>query len=456
MSELQSINPYNQQVIHTFKQLTNKELDQRIDRSHAAFLSWRDVSIGRRSELMLVAAQVLRDNTETYAQDMTAEMGKTIKEARAEVEKCAWVCEYYAENAKDQLANTVIETDADESYVRYDPIGPVLAVMPWNYPFWQVFRFAAPNLMAGNVGLLKHASNVLKCSENIEQVFKLAGFPADVFQSLNVDHDQVETILNHPHVKAATLTGSEKAGKSIAATAGKNIKSTVLELGGSNAFVVLADADIEKAAKLAVQARFQNAGQSCIAAKRIIVESKVFDEFEAQFIKEVKHLKTGDPMEEGIDMGPMARKDLAESLNKLVKEAESAGADVVLGGGFDQAMHEPTVIIDVEADMAVMQEETFGPVVPLVKAKDREHTMKLAADTKFGLGISLITEDMTFVENVVANIKDGAVFVNELVKSDPRLPFGGTGISGYGRELSLEGIRAFVNKKTVYINHKLK
>lgn len=456
MSDFQSINPYNQKIIHTFEQLSDATLNEKIQLSHETFIQWRTVDPSKRSELMIAAADILKQKTDEYAAQMTAEMGKTIKQAKAEIEKCAWVCEYYAEHAEQQLAHKYIETDADQSYVRYDPIGPVLAVMPWNYPFWQVFRFAAPNLMAGNVGLLKHASNVMKCGELIEEVFTLAGFPQGVFQSLKIDHRQVANMLKNPLIKAATLTGSEKAGKSIAADAGQQIKPTLLELGGSNAFVVLADADLDKAAALAVQARFQNAGQSCIAAKRLIIEAKVFDLFKDKFIEEVKQLEVGDPMIESVDLGPMARVDLAEKLNETVHAAAEDGADILIGGKYQGAFHEPTVLTDVTTQMAVMQEETFGPVVPLVKAKDRAHAIELAADTPFGLGMSIMTEDMDFVHQVIPTIKDGAVFINEMVKSDPRLPFGGTGISGYGRELSKEGILSFVNKKTVYINHKIK
>ena len=453
MSKFKSINPYDQQLLETFDQLTDGELEQAVHNSEQAFLEWREIPMQQKAKCMHAAAEVLKNNKQKYARDITLEMGKPISEAIAEIEKCAWVCEYYAENAADFLADNTIETDADLSFVSYESLGPVLAVMPWNYPFWQVFRFAAPNLMAGNTGLLKHASNVMRCGLNVEEVFHQAGFPAQVFQSLLINHDQVSKLLQNPAIKAVTLTGSEQAGRSVAAEAGQQLKKSVLELGGSNAFIVLADCNLDKTAELAVQARFQNTGQSCIAAKRFVVETQVYDQFVAQFTQHVKQLKAGDPTDESTELGPMARTDLAADLYQLLQQSVNQGAQVIWGGHHDGPMFEPTVVIDVTTDMPIMQTETFGPLAPIIRAEDREHAIKLATDTDFGLGVSICTQDVDFVKQNLQQFPDGAVFVNELVKSDPRLPFGGTGISGYGRELAKDGIMEFINKKTVYIKH---
>ncbi|MCX7553442.1 NAD-dependent succinate-semialdehyde dehydrogenase [Marinicella sp. S1101] len=451
MADVKTTNPYNQEVLNTFYYISNETLEARIDDSHQAFLNWRETSLDRRAQLLNAAAKVLLKNKRKFAEHITQEMGKPISESVSEIEKCAWVCEFYAKRGAGFLAPKKIETDAESSCVRFDPIGAVLAVMPWNYPFWQVFRFAAPTLMAGNVGVLKHASNVLQCSQDIEDVFTAAGFPAGVFQSLVISHEQVNQVIKNPHIKAVTLTGSEKAGSAVAAAAGEHIKSSLLELGGSNAFVVLNDADIPSAAALAAKARFQNTGQSCIAAKRFIIEATVFDEFKGHFLTQVKNLNSGNPMDEDTKIGPMARVDLAEELNEQLQQAIVAGAKVELGGKHKGAQFEPTVVTNVSASMRIMQEETFGPLAPLMAVASREEALAIAADTPFGLGMTVCTQDIDFIERNIADIKDGAVFVNEMVKSDPRLPFGGTGISGYGRELAEQGIKAFVNEKTVYI-----
>ena len=453
MSKFKSINPYDQQLLETFDQLTDGELEQAVHNSEQAFLKWREIPMQQKAECMHAAAEVPKNNKQKYARDITLEMGKPISEAVAEIEKCAWVCEYYAENAANFLADKPIETDADLSFVSYEPLGPVLAVMPWNYPFWQVFRFAAPNLMAGNTGILKHASNVMRSGLNIESVFRQAGFPAHVFQSLRIDHDQVAELLKNPAIKAVTLTGSEQAGRSVAADAGQQLKKSVLELGGSNAFVVLADTNLEDTAELAVQARFQNTGQSCIAAKRFVVEAQIYAAFVERFIHHVKQLKVGDPTDESTDLGPMARTDLAEDLMQLLQQSINQGAQVILGGQHEGPMFEPTVVTEVTSDMPIMQAETFGPLAPIIRANGREHAIALATDTDFGLGVTVCTQDIDFVKQNLYRFSDGAVFVNELVKSDPRLPFGGTGISGYGRELAKDGIMEFINKKTVYIKH---
>ena len=401
---------------------------------------------------MTNASELLLKNIETYARTITLEMGKPISESRGEIKKCAWVCDYYAENAEKFLANEVIKTDASESYVSNEPIGCVLAIMPWNFPFWQVFRFAAPSLMAGNVGLLKHAPNVFRSALNIEDIFKEAGCPDGVFQNLIIHHKKVEAIIENKVVKAVTLTGSERAGTSVAAIAGKNIKKTVLELGGSNAFIVLEDADIDKAVEIGVKARMLNTGQSCIAAKRFIILDKVYDEFISKFIKSVQELKSGDPLDEITKVGPLARKDLAEQLHKQVQESIKKGAEILLGGNLKGSFYEPTVLTNIKPDMPVFSEETFGPVAPFIRVKDIDEAFQIAEQTKFGLGITLCTRNIEKAKKYISNVSDGAFFINELVKSDPRLPFGGTKFSGYGRELSKDGILEFVNRKTVYIN----
>jgi len=385
---------------------------------------------------------------------MTREMGKPITAAEGEAEKCAWVCDFYSKNAERFLSPEDAETDAAHSFVRYDPIGPVLAVMPWNFPFWQVFRFAAPALMAGNVGLLKHASNVPGCALAIESVFTKAGFPMGAFQTLLVGSKVVEGIIRHPAVRAVTLTGSDPAGRAVASQAGAALKKTVLELGGSDPFIVLADADAEAVASKAAVARTINNGQSCIAAKRFIVEDAVADRFEAAFVKAMAALKVGDPSEKDTDVGPLARRDLMDDLQSQVDRSVRAGAKLALGGkplegtGY---FYPPTVLTHVEPGMAAFEEETFGPVASVTRAKNTDHALALANASDFGLGASLWTGDPARGEALAAEVEAGAVFVNGIVKSDPRLPFGGVKLSGYGRELSAFGIREFVNIKTVWV-----
>ena len=379
-------------------------------------------------------------------------MGKPISQAIAEVEKCAWVCEYYAENAKDQLQNEIIKTDAYKSYVSYEPLGVVLAVMPWNYPFWQVFRFAAPALMAGNIGVLKHASNVFGCALNIEKVFKGAGFPEHCFTTLLIGSDAMEDVIENEKVKAVTLTGSGPAGASVASIAGKNIKKTVLELGGSNALVVLKDCDMEKTVDICVQARYQNTGQSCIAGKRLIVDETIAEQFVQKLVLKVRELKSGDPMDEDTYIGTMAREDLAEDLEKQVNDSVNAGAKLILGGKREYAYFEPTILTNVTQEMPAFNQETFGPLLSVTTFKTVEEAIELSNNSQFGLGVSIFTKNIEEAEKLAFQFDEGAVFINELVKSDPRLPFGGVKMSGYGRELSEHGIREFVNRKTVYIN----
>ena len=452
MSTTVSTNPYTGKEIHSYKNHSAKEVGEIIDKADARFGSWKKTTFDERAKLMLAAAAELKSNKEEYAETMVLEMGKPISQAIAEVEKCAWVCEYYAENAQKQLANENKETDAYKSYVRYEPLGVVLAVMPWNYPYWQVFRFAAPALMAGNIAVLKHASNVFGCALNIEKIFKRAGFPENCFSTLFVKSDAVKAIIENKKIKAVTLTGSGPAGSEVASAAGKNIKKTVLELGGSNALIVLRDCDIEKTIDTCVMARYQNTGQSCIAGKRLLVDESIAEEFVNRLTKKVSELKSGNPMEEDTFIGTMAREDLAQDLEKQVKSSVAYGAKLVIGGNREYAYFEPTILTEVTPEMKVFEEETFGPVLSVTTFKTVEEAIKLSNLSKFGLGVSIFSKNIEAVEKLVPEFEEGGVFINELVKSDPRLPFGGVKMSGYGRELSEHGIREFVNRKTVFIN----
>ncbi|WP_445733575.1 NAD-dependent succinate-semialdehyde dehydrogenase [Mariniflexile sp.] len=451
--EFKSINPYNGEQVGLHTALTEEALVEKLNRSQVAFESWRKVPLAERCRLLKKAGQVLRDHVEAYAKMITLEMGKPILESRSEVNKCAWVCDYYAENAPGFLADESITTDADKSFVRHDPIGSVLAIMPWNFPFWQVFRYAAPTLTAGNTGLLKHAANVFGCAQQIEDVFAKAGYPPYVFQNLIVDHDQTEVIISHNAVKAITLTGSERAGSSVAEIAGRHIKKSVLELGGNNAFIVWEDADIDKSVKIALTARMLNGGQSCIAAKRFILMEGIYDEFVQKFTKAVKDLKPGDPLDENTTIGPLARLDLANQLNKQVQESVAKGAKLLLGGDQKGCYHEPTILGDVKPGMAAFYQETFGPLAAMVKAKDIDHAFQLSENSNYGLGITVCTKNTEKALKYASSLSDGAYFINELVKSDPRLPFGGTKNSGYGRELAKDGMMEFVNRKAVYVKH---
>lgn len=451
---MQSMNPATEAVIRDYPELSPEETDERLDFARQTFDFWRRASFEERGLLMARAAEVLRRRKGELAALMTSEMGKVIVQAEAEVEKCAWVCDFYAERAEGFLSEEAVQTDASRSYVRFDPLGPVLAVMPWNFPLWQVFRFAAPALMAGNVGLLKHASNVPGCALAIEEVFREAGFPKGAFQTLLVGSKVVEAVVRHPAVTAVTLTGSDPAGRSVAAAAGAALKKTVLELGGSDPFVVLRDADVAKAARTAAQARCINNGQSCIAAKRFIVEAPVFEAFEREFVKAMSGLTVGDPADRKTEVGPLARQDLMEDLHDQVYRSLKAGAQLKCGGkrlpvrGF---FYPPTVLSRVEPGMAAFEEETFGPVAALALAEDADHAVALANASPFGLGACLWTADLALAGRLAAEIESGSVFVNGMVKSDPRLPFGGVKLSGYGRELSAFGIREFVNVKTVWM-----
>jgi succinate-semialdehyde dehydrogenase/glutarate-semialdehyde dehydrogenase len=449
--EFKSINPYNGKEIASHKGHSETAVSTMLQQSNDAFKLWRKVPLEKRTQLMRKAGEVLIANVEEYAQMITLEMGKPINESRGEVKKCAWVCDYYAEHAGAFLATEIIRTDAAKSFVRHDPMGSILAIMPWNFPFWQVFRFAAPTIIAGNTGLLKHAPNVFGCAQLIEGVFKKAGFPSGVFQNLMVHHDTTESIIASDAVKAVTLTGSERAGSSVAALAGKYLKKTLLELGGNNAFIVCEDADMDNAVKTAITARMLNCGQSCIAAKRFILLDKVYDAFVSRYLKAVGELKLGDPMGEDTQLGPLARRDLADQLQLQVQQSIEQGALLLLGGKQDGCMHEPTVLGNVKPGMRAFDEETFGPLAAMIRAKDLDEAFRLAGQSNYGLGLTICTKNIEKAVLMADRVEDGAYFVNELVKSDPRLPFGGTKHSGYGRELAKDGMMEFVNRKTVYI-----
>jgi len=451
---LQSVNPATGEMLERFEEPTAPELDRMLTAAHEAFLEWRTVPFATRAQTMRAAARVLRERVDAYARTMSLEMGKPIVQAEAEVEKCAVVCEYYADHAEAFLAPQPRETDASRSYVRFDPLGPVLAVMPWNFPFWQVFRFAAPALMAGNVGILKHASNVPRTALQIEEVFREAGFPRGVFSTALVSSSAVASLIADPRIVAVTLTGSEGAGRNVAEHAGRELKKSVLELGGSDPFIVLADADLAAAAKSAADARLINSGQSCIAAKRFIVVDAVADAFVERFQRELHARRMGDPLDRATQVGPQAREDLRDSLHRQVEESVKRGARLLLGGEIPTgkgAFYPPTLLTAVEQGMPAFDEETFGPVAAVIHAKNETEAVRLANDSTLGLGASLWTRDRERAEALAAAIEAGSVFVNGVVKSDPRLPFGGIKRSGYGRELSEYGIREFVNIKSVWI-----
>jgi len=452
---LTSINPANNQPIITYDETSSEESLKIISLADDAFTIWKETSFAQRSALMKNAARVLRENSEEYSVLMTMEMGKPIVQSRAEVEKCAWVCDYYAENSEKFLADEIIKTEATKSFVSYQPLGVILAIMPWNFPFWQVFRFAAPNLMAGNAGLLKHASNVNGCALAIEDVFRKARFPENLFRTLLVKSKNAKEIISNEKVRAVTLTGSVPAGKSVASLAGSLIKKTVLELGGSDPYVILEDADLEKAAMSCVTSRLINAGQSCIAAKRFIIVESVYDEFEKLYLDLMAKKKMGDPLDEKNDLGPQASLQLRDELHDQVLRSVKQGAEVVLGGTIPDmagAYYPPTILRNVKPGMAAFDEELFGPVAALIKANDEEDAIELANKSIFGLGAAVFTKDIERGERIAkGKLNAGCCFVNDFVKSDPRLPFGGIKESGYGRELSLFGIKEFVNIKSVYI-----
>ncbi|HKJ22106.1 MAG TPA: NAD-dependent succinate-semialdehyde dehydrogenase [Gammaproteobacteria bacterium] len=451
---LKSINPCDGTLLKEFEPWQASQIEDVLQGVAVAAPAWAATEVAQRCRLMGNAAQVLRNNQEKLARTITLEMGKLLKEARGEIEKCAWVCDYYAEHGPSFIADEPIETDAGRSLVAYQPLGTVLAVMPWNFPFWQVFRFAAPALVGGNAGLLKHAANVPQCALAIEQVFREAGLPSGVFRSLLIRSEQVQKVIEDPRVHAVTLTGSEAAGRKVAAAAGASLKKTVLELGGSDAFVVLEDADLDWAVKNAAASRFLNAGQSCIAAKRFIVAEAVADRFLEGFKHAVEALHPGDPLDEATTLAPMARHDLLDELHHQVADSIGQGAVPVTGceplpgpGAF----YRPSILDGVSAGMRAYAEELFGPVASVIRARDESDAVRLANDNRYGLGASVWTRDSERGERVARRLQAGAVFVNGMVKSDPRLPFGGIKASGYGRELSHNGIREFLNAKTLWI-----
>jgi succinate-semialdehyde dehydrogenase/glutarate-semialdehyde dehydrogenase len=453
-----TINPATGAKIDSYREMSSGEVETVLASCVAAQRAWSRTPFAERAALMRALAELLRANKEQYSRLMVEEMGKIHAQGIAEVEKCAWVCDYYAENAQGFLAVEEVETDAGHSFVTFRPLGVVLAVMPWNFPLWQVFRFAIPALMAGNGAVLKHAPNVFGCSLLIEKLFREAGFPEDLFRSLIIDIPQTTAVIHHPAVAAVSITSSVKAGRAVASEAGKALKKCVLELGGSDPYIVLEDADIDRAVEVGIVARFQNSGQSCIAAKRFIVVEPVYEEFERKFVEAVEALKTGDPAEEGTYIGPLARVDLRDALHGQVRRSVEAGARLLTGGTVPDgpgAFYPPTVLADVREDMAAWSEELFGPVATLIRVRDEHEAIEVANATEFGLGGAVWTGDLARGERIAADeIQSGAAFVNEMSKSDPRMPFGGIRNSGYGRELSIHGIREFVNVHAVWVAGK--
>jgi succinate-semialdehyde dehydrogenase/glutarate-semialdehyde dehydrogenase len=449
-----SINPATGVVLQTFDPISEDRIHQKLATAEETFRMYRKTPFSDRSKWMLNAVEILESEKEELGKLMTMEMGKPLKAAKEEAAKCAWACRFYAQNAQRFLSDEPVQTNASQSYVHYQPLGPILAVMPWNFPFWQVFRFAAPALMAGNVALLKHASNVPQCALSIEEIIRRSGFPQGAFQTLLISSNQVKRVLEDLRIKAATLTGSEPAGGDVASIAGKNIKKTVLELGGSDPFIVMPTADLDEAVKTAVRARCINNGQSCIAAKRFIVHHKIADEFERRFVKRMEALKVGDPMDEETDVGPLATAQLLEQLDQQVEKTVSAGARVLTGGKKLDRLgnyYAPTVLTNIPKNSPAYLEEIFGPVALLFPIQNIDEAISLANDTTFGLGSAAWTNDEGEKRQFIDGIEAGAVFINGMVASDPRLPFGGVKHSGYGRELGAYGIREFVNIKTVWV-----
>jgi succinate-semialdehyde dehydrogenase/glutarate-semialdehyde dehydrogenase len=452
---ISSINPYSLEVLQEFIEFNDHQIDQALKDGQMAFREWSKTSFSYRRELMLKCADVLEQNIDKLSKIITLEMGKIISESRAEINKCAWVCRYYADRAESFLKDEKLDVEEADSFLVYDPLGIILAVMPWNFPFWQVFRFAAPGLMSGNVGVLKHASNVPQCALAIQEVFEEAGFPEGAFQTLLIGSDKVSRIIDDPRIKAVTLTGSDIAGRKVAERAGKNLKKLVLELGGSYPFIVLKDADIENAVDTAVKARMINCGQSCIAAKRFILEEPIFDGFIDRFEKAFNALKGGDPLLEQVDFGPMAREDLVAEIDHQVEASVSLGAKILTGGGrptIKGSFYEPTILTNVKPGMPGFDEELFGPVASVISARDAMDAVNIANNSRFGLGASLWTQDREQAWQLARKIETGAVFVNAMVASHPKVPFGGIKDSGYGRELSYLGIREFMNAKSIWVS----
>jgi len=449
-----TVNPATGEVIKTFEPLSVSQIEAKLELAKSAFPKHRRTSFAERAAKMLRTAEILENKKEECARLMTLEMGKPLKAAQAEVLKCATGCRYYAENAERFLADELIETGARRSFIRYLPLGPILAIMPWNFPFWQVMRFAAPALMAGNVGLLKHASNVPQCALKIEDILRHAGFAEGVFQTLLIGSGPVDGILNDPRIVAATLTGSEQAGIQVGVSAAKRIKKVVLELGGSDPFIVMPSADLDAAVATAVEARIQNNGQSCIAAKRFIIAEKIADDFECKFVSRMQSLRVGDPFDESTQLGPLANAEAVKSLDEDVKKTVSAGARLLTGGHpLDRPgnFYAATVLTDIPKNSPAYSEEFFGPVASIFRVKDIDQAIAIANDVRFGLGASAWTNDPAETERFINELEAGMVFLNKMVSSDPRVPFGGVKSSGHGRELSVQGIREFVNTKTVWV-----
>jgi succinate-semialdehyde dehydrogenase / glutarate-semialdehyde dehydrogenase len=447
-------NPASGELLKSFEPLTPIQIEHKLQLATDAFQSHRQTSFADRARMMLRAADILEKEKDDCARLMTLEMGKTLRSAVAEASKCATGCRFYAENAERFLADEIVETGAKRSFIRYQPLGPILAIMPWNFPFWQVFRFVAPALMAGNVGLLKHASNVPQCALKIEDIIRRAGFPGGVFQTLLIGSEAVDAILNDPRVAAATLTGSEQAGIQVGVSAAKRIKKVVLELGGSDPFIVMPSADLEAAVAAAVEARIQNNGQSCIAAKRFIVADSIADDFERKFVTGMQGLQIGDPFDEKTQLGPLANADAVTSLDADVQKTIAAGARLLTGGHplkLPGNFYAPTVLTDIPKNSPAYQEEFFGPVASIFRVKSVDEAIQIANDSRFGLGASAWTNDPGETERFVNELEAGMVFLNKMVASDPRVPFGGVKHSGHGRELSVHGIREFVNIKTVWL-----
>jgi len=451
---LQSVNPATGTLLETFEETPAAELDRILARADAASREWRELPVASRAERLRAAGRILRERKDAYARTMALEMGKPLAQGVAEGEKCAWVCDYYADEAAAMLADEPRRTDAARSYVRFEALGPVLAIMPWNFPFWQVFRFAAPALAAGNAGILKHAPNVSRCALEIEQVFRDAGLPDGLFRSVFLSNEATAGVIADARVRAVTLTGSDRAGSQVAERAGRHLKKTVLELGGSDPFIVLEDADLARAATIAADARLQNSGQSCIAAKRFIVADRVAGQFTERLEAEMASRRVGDPLDPATAVGPQARLDLRANLHRQVEESVRRGAQLVLGGRLPDepgAFYPPTILTAVQPGTPAFDEETFGPVAAVVVARDDADAVRIANASVYGLGASVWTADAARGERIARELETGSVFVNGMVKSDPRLPFGGVKRSGYGRELSEYGLREFVNIKTVWV-----
>jgi succinate-semialdehyde dehydrogenase/glutarate-semialdehyde dehydrogenase len=454
---IQTINPVTGEVVRTYDSHSNQTISEKIQQTHRSWLEWKKTSYAERADLLRSAAKVLKSQKESLAKTMALEMGKPLKAGVAEIEKCALACEYYADNGEEFLRDEIVDTDAERSFVSFLPLGVILAVMPWNFPFWQVFRFLAPALMAGNCGLLKHASNVPGCALAIEEIIREAGFPEHVFQTLLIGGSEVDQVIVNPLVKAVTLTGSTDAGMKVAQKAGSVLKKTVLELGGSDPYIILHDADLPHAAKTCVESRLINSGQSCIAAKRFIVVKEVESEFIRIFKDEMSKKVLGDPFDESTQLGPLARHDLRDQVHKQVTESIEKGAQCILGGQIPEgegAFYPPTILTNVKKGIPAYDQEVFGPVAAIITVNNELEAIEVANDTSFGLGAAIFTRDIAHGEEIAKKqLNAGSCFVNSLVKSDPRLPFGGINHSGYGRELGIYGIKEFVNIKTVYIGY---